>query len=108
MKAAVVYELGKSPAYREFDEPVPRDDEVRVAVTASALTNFTRIRAAGEHYSSSAHPPFVPGIDGIGRLDDGSPQLRIPRRDTAHSPHGRRRRMVDREGNTPRRFTVTQ
>ncbi|HEY0260821.1 MAG TPA: zinc-binding alcohol dehydrogenase family protein, partial [Lacisediminihabitans sp.] len=48
------------------------EGEVRVAVTASALTNFTRLRAAGEHYSSAAEPPFVPGIDGIGRLEDGS------------------------------------
>jgi NADPH:quinone reductase-like Zn-dependent oxidoreductase len=72
VKAAVVYALGASPTYREFEEPVPRDDEVRVAVTASALTNFTKLRAAGAHYSSSARPPFVPGIDGVGRLDDGT------------------------------------
>lgn len=72
MKAAVVYELGKSPAYRDFDDPMPQDDEVRVAVTASALTNFTKLRAAGKHYSFSAQPPFIPGIDGVGRLDDGT------------------------------------
>ncbi len=72
MKAAVVYELGRPPAFRDFDEPQPAAGEARVVVTASALTNFTRLRAAGQHYSSTMEPPFVPGIDGIGRLEDGS------------------------------------
>lgn len=72
MKAAVIHQLGTGPVYGDFQEPVPHDDEVRVAVTASALTNFTKVRAAGKHYSFANQPPFVPGIDGVGRLDDGS------------------------------------
>jgi NADPH:quinone reductase-like Zn-dependent oxidoreductase len=71
MKAAVVDELGAPPVFRDFEDPQPTDGEVLVAVTASALTNFTKLRAAGKHYSSTTAPPFVPGIDGIGRLDDG-------------------------------------
>ncbi len=71
MKAAVVHELGKTPTYSDFEEPVPAGDEVRVQVTASALTNFTKLRALGKHYSFSARLPFVAGIDGIGTLDDG-------------------------------------
>jgi NADPH:quinone reductase-like Zn-dependent oxidoreductase len=71
MKAAVVSETGEVPAYREFDEPVPRDGEVRVTVTACALTNFTKVRAAGRHFSFNARPPFVVGIDGVGKLEDG-------------------------------------
>jgi NADPH:quinone reductase-like Zn-dependent oxidoreductase len=71
VKAAVVHELGKAPAYDDFEEPVPAGDEVRVHVTASALTNFTKLRALGKHYSFSSKPPFVVGIDGIGTLDDG-------------------------------------
>lgn len=71
MKAAVVHELGKAPVYSDFEEPVPASDEVRVHVTASALTNFTKLRALGKHYSFSSRPPFVVGIDGIGTLDDG-------------------------------------
>ena len=72
MKAAVVWEAGKSPVYSDFEEPIPHEGEVRVHVTASALTNFTKIRAAGKHFSFSARPPFIVGIDGVGRLDDGS------------------------------------
>ncbi|MEI9965363.1 MAG: zinc-binding alcohol dehydrogenase family protein [Caulobacteraceae bacterium] len=71
MKAAVVQEIGHAPMYAEFQEPAPGEDEVRVHVTASALTHFTRLRALGKHYSFAAKPPFVIGIDGIGRLDDG-------------------------------------
>ena len=71
MKAAVVWEVGKSPVYSEFEEPIPHEGEVCVHVTASALTNFTKIRAAGKHFSFAARPPFVVGIDGVGKLEDG-------------------------------------
>ena len=71
MKAAVVQEVGQAPRYADFEEPIPRDGEALVHVTASALTNFTKLRALGKHYSFAAMPPFVVGIDGIGTLDDG-------------------------------------
>lgn len=71
MKAAVVSEVGSPPAYREFTEPEPHEGETRVSVTASALTNFTRFRASGRHYSFTTPPPFVVGIDGVGTDDDG-------------------------------------
>jgi NADPH:quinone reductase-like Zn-dependent oxidoreductase len=71
MKAAIVRELGTSPVYGEFEEPTPRESEVRVSVTAAALTNLTRGRASGAHYSSAVKLPFIPGIDGVGLLDNG-------------------------------------
>ncbi|WP_026782886.1 quinone oxidoreductase family protein [Pleomorphomonas koreensis] len=71
MKGAVVRETGNAPGYVDFDEPVPGEGEVRIHVTASALTNFVKLRALGKHYSFTAKPPFVVGIDGIGTLDDG-------------------------------------
>ena len=71
MKAAVVWEAGKAPVYSEFEEPIPYEDEVCIHVTASALTNFTKVRAIGQHFSFAARPPFVVGIDGVGRLEDG-------------------------------------
>src|ERR1700691_3726029 len=72
MKAAIVREAGKTPAYGDFREPVPGHGEVRINVTAAALSNVVRSRASGTHYSSSGDLPFVVGIDGVGRLDDGS------------------------------------
>jgi len=72
MKAAVVHELGQPPAYDEFTDPVAGPGESLVTVTAAALSPLTRARAAGRHYSSSGGVPFVAGVDGVGRLDDGS------------------------------------
>jgi NADPH:quinone reductase-like Zn-dependent oxidoreductase len=71
MKAAIVVEAGKTPVYGEFKEPVPANGEVRVTVSAAALSNVVRGRASGTHYSSRGELPFVVGIDGVGNLDDG-------------------------------------
>jgi NADPH:quinone reductase-like Zn-dependent oxidoreductase len=72
MKAAIVTEAGRPPIYGEFRDPVPADGEKLIRVTASALNNLAKSRAAGVHYSSSSPSvPFVVGVDGVGRLDDG-------------------------------------
>jgi len=71
MKAAIVVETGKTPVYGDFKEPVPADGEVQVTVTAAALSNVVKSRASGAHYSSPGQLPFVVGIEGVGRLDDG-------------------------------------
>ncbi len=71
MKAAIVREAGKTPIYGDFKEPVPANGEVEVAVSAAALSNVVKSRASGKHYSSSGQLPFVVGIDGVGRLNDG-------------------------------------
>jgi NADPH:quinone reductase-like Zn-dependent oxidoreductase len=72
MKAAIVLEAGKPPVYGDFRDPVPGNGEVRINITAAALSNVVRSRASGIHYSSSGDLPLVVGIDGVGRLDDGS------------------------------------
>lgn len=71
MKAAIVQGAGQAPVYGDFDEPVATAGEHRIAVTASAVSHLAKNRAAGTHYSSSGRFPFVVGIDGAGRLDDG-------------------------------------
>lgn len=70
MKAAVVESFDRPPRYAEFAAPTPGSDEVRVTVHAAALSQLVRAQAAGRHYSAGA-PPFVPGADGVGTLDDG-------------------------------------
>jgi NADPH:quinone reductase-like Zn-dependent oxidoreductase len=72
MKAAIVKAAGQTPVYEEFDDPLPREGESRIAVTAAAISHVVKSRASGAHYSSSGQFPFVVGIDGVGRLDDGS------------------------------------
>ncbi len=71
MKAAVVNERGRDPAYSDFPDPIAENGEVKIEVTASAISRTTRSRAAGVHYDSPGALPFVPGIDGVGRDAEG-------------------------------------
>ena len=71
MKAAIVQGPGKNPVYGDFPEPKPDRGVSRITVTASALSHLTKGRASGTHYSSSGKFPFIAGVDGVGRLDDG-------------------------------------
>lgn len=71
MNAAVVQELGKPPRYDKFTEPVAGDGEVVVQVLAASLKPVDKQMAGGSHYASPRKVPFIPGTDGVGRLDDG-------------------------------------
>jgi NADPH:quinone reductase-like Zn-dependent oxidoreductase len=71
MKSAIVEAPGQVPVYGDFPPPVPEADEQHIRVSASALSPLTRARASGTHYSSSGRFPFVAGVDGTGRLDNG-------------------------------------
>jgi NADPH:quinone reductase-like Zn-dependent oxidoreductase len=71
MKAAVVLRAGSVPVYVDFNEPVPSTGEHRIAVTAAALSPVVKARVSGAHYSAPGDFPFVAGIDGVGRTDDG-------------------------------------
>lgn len=72
MKAAIVRGTGQTPVYGDFAEPVPSSGENRITVMAAAISHVVKSRASGTHYSSSSQFPFLVGIDGVGRLDDGS------------------------------------
>lgn len=71
MKAAIVKGMGERPVYGEFDEPTVTEGQCLIHVTASSLSHVTRSRAAGSHYSSTQSYPFVAGVDGTGRLENG-------------------------------------
>jgi NADPH:quinone reductase-like Zn-dependent oxidoreductase len=84
MKAAIVREAGKPPVYGDFPAPAPVPGERHIHVTAAAISHVAKSRAAGIHYSAKGQVPFVVGIDGVGRLDDGSRvYFALPR-----APHG--------------------
>jgi NADPH:quinone reductase-like Zn-dependent oxidoreductase len=72
MKAAVVHSFSAAPRYDSFAEPIPTGEEVLVGVTAAGLHPIVKSLAAGTHYSSASTLPFVAGLDGVGRLPDGS------------------------------------
>jgi NADPH:quinone reductase-like Zn-dependent oxidoreductase len=72
MNAAVVNSYDAPPVYGPFADPVAREGEMPVTVTAAGLHPIVKALAKGAHYSSAGELPFVPGIDGVGRLEDGS------------------------------------
>lgn len=71
MRAAIVDGKGEVPRFGDFELPVAGPGETFVNVTASALSQLTRGRASGAHYSAGATYPFIPGVDGVGRTTDG-------------------------------------
>ncbi len=72
MNAAVVQSFDAPPTYSTFADPIPIPNptvtEVLIHVTAAALHPIVRSLAAGTHYGSAGILPFVPGVDGAGRL----------------------------------------
>jgi NADPH:quinone reductase-like Zn-dependent oxidoreductase len=72
MNAAVVHAYGAPPRYTTFEDPIPQDGEQMVTVTAAGLHNIVKGLAAGTHYGADGALPFVPGVDGVGRLKDGT------------------------------------
>jgi NADPH:quinone reductase-like Zn-dependent oxidoreductase len=71
MHAAVLSGIGETPRYEPFPVPVAGDGEAVVTVTAAALKPSDRLMANGVHYAPAALPHVV-GLDGVGRLADGS------------------------------------
>lgn len=71
MKAAIVKSAGAAPVYADFAEPIAADGEIVIDVTAAPLSQVTKMRAAGTHYSAAKAFPFVVGLDGVGRRPDG-------------------------------------
>ena len=72
MKGAVVRQRGQPPAYEDFPAPSSRHGEIVLFPIASALSRTTKSRASGAHYDSPTDLPFVAGIDGVGRREDGT------------------------------------
>src|SRR5271156_5014705 len=71
MKAGIITAAGRMPVYGDFNEPAAAEGKELIAVAASALSQFSRSRSAGSHYSSEAQFPSVAGADGVGRTLDG-------------------------------------
>jgi NADPH2:quinone reductase len=72
MNAAVVSAWDAPPQYRSFEEPVAGDSELVVQVTAAGLHPIVKALAGGTHYGSTSELPIIPGVDGVGRLQDGA------------------------------------
>ena len=67
MRAAVVEELGSPPRSAERDAPARGAGEALVEVAAAPL-NPIEIRVASGSFARRAEPPYVPGLEGAGRV----------------------------------------
>jgi NADPH:quinone reductase-like Zn-dependent oxidoreductase len=67
----VLHGIGQTPRYEPFPAPVAGDGEAVVTVTAAALKPSDRFMANGVHYAPTTFPQVV-GLDGVGRLPDGT------------------------------------
>ena len=72
MNAAVVHAFDAPPRYTSFAEPVAAEDEVVVDVIAAGFHPIVKALARGSHYGSTGELPFIPGVDGVGRQQDGT------------------------------------
>lgn len=72
MNAAVVRAFDAPPVYTPFEDPTPQPSEKLVQVRAAGLHQIVRGIAAGSHYLSMDKLPFIPGVDGVGVLEDGT------------------------------------
>jgi NADPH:quinone reductase-like Zn-dependent oxidoreductase len=71
MNAAVVYGFDNPPRYSDFADPVAAEGERVLRVRAAGLHQVVRSLAGGRHYAGTGELPFVPGVDGVGELEDG-------------------------------------
>jgi NADPH:quinone reductase-like Zn-dependent oxidoreductase len=71
MKAAIVRAPKTNPIYGDLAEPAPRDGFSIIQVKASALSQLTKSRATGSHYSADGIFPAASGTDGVGITTSG-------------------------------------
>jgi NADPH:quinone reductase-like Zn-dependent oxidoreductase len=72
MNAAVIESYSNPPRYKNFADPVAQSGEHLVKVVAAGLHPIVKSLANGSHYGSTGQFPFVAGVDGVGRLEDGT------------------------------------
>src|SRR5262245_48008736 len=68
MRAAVLTSYGGAPRADERPEPVPRDGKAVVELLAAALNPADLAIASGTFPAGSPPLPYVPGIEGVGRV----------------------------------------
>ena len=72
MRAATVVRCGEPPVVAERPEPHVAAGLVRVTVTAAPITPLDVLCASGTSYFGVPALPYVPGVQGVGTLEDGT------------------------------------
>ncbi|SCF08546.1 NADPH:quinone reductase [Micromonospora coriariae] len=73
IRAAQLTACGTPPIIAERPAPVPADGEVMITVEAVPITPLDVLCATGTSYFGTPATPYVPGVQGVGRLADGTP-----------------------------------
>jgi NADPH:quinone reductase len=74
MRAAVVEAIGSPPVAGDAGEPVREEGTALVEVEAAPL-NPVEIRVAAGRHPRRAQPPYVPGLEGVGKVIEST---RVP------------------------------
>jgi NADPH2:quinone reductase len=69
MRAALIREAGSPPEL--VDDHVEPEGELVAAITAAPLNPVDLSIASGRFYAGPPNTPYVPGVEGVGRLEDG-------------------------------------
>jgi NADPH:quinone reductase-like Zn-dependent oxidoreductase len=72
MRAVLLDRCGAPPTVGLRDAPVARDGELTVRVTAASITPLDLLCASGTSYFGTPATPYVPGVQGVGELEDGT------------------------------------
>lgn len=68
MHAAVITQHGTAPTARDHPDPSPGEGEALIEVTAAPITPLDVLCATGTSYFGAQPLPYVPGVQGVGRV----------------------------------------
>ena len=69
MRAAVLHTPGRPPTFTEHPEPVPGPGQSLVRVTAAPVVPLDLLCASGTSYFGRPVVPYVPGVQGVGVVE---------------------------------------
>ncbi|MFI6263861.1 zinc-binding alcohol dehydrogenase family protein [Micromonospora sp. NPDC051006] len=72
IRAALLTACGTAPTIGERPAPVPAAGELPITVEAVPITPLDVLCATGTSYFGTPPTPYVPGVQGVGRLADGT------------------------------------
>jgi NADPH:quinone reductase len=70
MRAAQIVEPGRPPVVADREPPAPGEGQVLVDVLAAPITPLDLLCATGTSYFGQPATPYVPGVQGVGRIGD--------------------------------------
>jgi NADPH:quinone reductase len=75
VRAVTLTAHGRPPEVLDVDDPVPAADQLLVAVTAVPITPLDLLCATGTSYFGAPPLPYVPGVQAVGVVRLGAPEL---------------------------------